>query len=729
MPPRALLRLLPLSVLVAACARDVSSDATSGAPEGLTPEAQALRAEFDAVAEALEVGDNPFLSLGKVARVRASLREADERGRLELRLELIDALLQAGRVQEGIEAAQRGLAWVEESPARAGWLPQYLRKLGLAYLRQAEVENCVRRPHRECCLFPLEGGGLHTERGPARAALQTYRRYLELQPEQRDVLWLLNVAAMALGEYPDGLPEEQRIPVQDAAAGDAVGRFIDRGAELGVDAFSLCGGAAVEDFDGDGHLDVATCGYGPRDRLALFRGGPGLSFTPATREAGLEQQLGGLNLISADYDGDGDVDLFVLRGAWLFDHGQIRNSLLENDGQGRFRDVTRAAGLADPARPTQSACFGDFDGDGHLDLFIGNESRREIGPAPGEFPAQLFMNRGDGSFEDRAAEAGVTNDRYAKGVAAGDYDNDGDLDLYVSNIGANRLYRNDGTGHFVDVAPELGLTEPAGRSFAAWFFDYDEDGWLDLFVGAFQSTLADVAADALGEPHDGVSPRLYHNLGGRFVDVAAEVGLARPFLPMGAGFGDVDNDGWSDLYLATGEPGYEMLVPNALFRNEAGVAFRDVTRAAGLGHLQKGHGVAFADFDDDGDLDLYHQLGGFYPGDGFRNALFENPGHGRHWLRLRLVASRGHPAAIGARVRVDFAVAGETRSVHRAVGSVSSFGGGPLEQHLGLGHAQRILSLHVSWPGGGESEYADVPLDARLRLVEGREAFEIVTHP
>ena len=221
------------------------------------------------------------------------------------------------------------------------------------------------------------------------------------------------------------------------------------------------------------------------------------------------EQLGGLNCIGGDYDNDGDVDLLVLRGAWLFDDGQIRNSLLRNNGDAGargFTDVTREAGLAEPARPTQAAVWGDFDNDGDLDLFVGNESRLETGPPVGNFPSQLFDNNGDGTFTDIAASAGVTNNRYCKGVAGGDFDNDGDLDLYVSNLGVNRLYRNNGNGTFSDVARRAGVMEPDGRSFAPWFFDYDNDGWLDLWVGAYDAKVQDVAADYLGLPGCSASP-------------------------------------------------------------------------------------------------------------------------------------------------------------------------------------------------------------------------------
>ena len=260
-------------------------------------------------------------------------------------------------------------------------------------------------------------------------------------------------------------------------------------------------------------------------------------------------------------------DLDRSRGAWLFDWGRIRKSLLVNDG-GVFTDVTRAAGLAEPASPTQTGVFGDFDGDGWLDLYVGHESRAEFTKAV-QYPSQLYRNRQDGTFTNATAAAGVSNDRYAKAVAAGDMDNDGDLDLFVSNIGLNRLYRNKGDGTFRDVAERAGVTgkmlglDKAERHFASWFFDYDNDGGLDLWNAGYDATLADLASAALGEPETAVRPRLFHNRrDGTFEDRAVALGLDRAFLPMGSNFGDLDNDGWLDLYLGTGEPALQVLMPN-----------------------------------------------------------------------------------------------------------------------------------------------------------------------
>ncbi|MSR62528.1 MAG: CRTAC1 family protein [Planctomycetes bacterium] len=300
-------------------------------------------------------------------------------------------------------------------------------------------------------------------------------------------------------------------------------------------------------------------------------------------------------------------------------------------------------------------------------------------------------------------------------------------DLYVSNIGYNRLYENDGQGGFADVAPRAGVLQPAGRSFACWFFDYDEDGRLDLWVNAYSASIADLAAEALSLAHDGVSSCLYRNKGdGSFEDLAAQTGVNHPWLAMGANFGDMDGDGWLDVYLGTGDPLLESLMPNVLLRNVGGERFVDETAASGLGHLQKGHGVAFADFDQDGDQDMFHHLGGFVPVDAFQNALFEKrtpPGH--RWLVLSLVGTRTNRDAVGARVVLHLETPAGARVLHRAVGSVSSFGGSPHRQEIGLGDATCITRLEIRWPRTAETQvFTDVPLDAWLEIKEGELAFE-----
>ncbi|MCH7814172.1 MAG: VCBS repeat-containing protein, partial [Planctomycetes bacterium] len=310
-------------------------------------------------------------------------------------------------------------------------------------------------------------------------------------------------------------------------------------------------------------------------------------------------------------------------------------------------------------------------------------------------PGSVSAGAAGAQFVDVAAAAGFTHTHHkpildhkldnimawvcsvGAAAAAGDFDRDGWLDLYVTDSRKgtpNYLYRNNGDGTFTDVAPELGVVEPID-SFATWFWDYDNDGWLDLFVAGFGDDIGDVASSYLGIPNDGTTPRLYRNDGrGGFVDVTEEVGLDRVHLTIGANFGDLDGDGFPDLFLGTGFISYDSLAPNVAYRNDAGRSFQDVTFSGGFGHLQKGHAVAFGDLDRDGDEDIFVQMGGFFPGDAFLNALYENPGHGNRWLSIRLVGVRSNRSAIGARIRVTVATDDGERTVHALVTSGGSFG-------------------------------------------------------
>ncbi len=687
--------------------------------------------EFRAIAAGLFASSNPYFGRAQieVLRTRVNTAGIPPLQAVRARAALCVELLRIGEVDDAVEQIETAMKTARRDPRLDGLVTGLLRLRGLAYLRKAEVENCIKRHNADCCLFPLRDGGVHQIISPAMAAADSYAELMLRRPGDLKVRWLLNLAHMAIGDYPEALDPADRIPPDAFDSEYDIGRFVDVAPALGVDTFNLCGGSIVEDFDGDGLLDIATSTWDPDGPFTFYRNTGHGSFADASVSSGLAGQLGGLNCIGGDYDNDGDVDILLLRGAWLYDDGQIRNSLLRNDGNGTFTDVTRQAGLAAPARPTQAAAWGDFDNDGDLDLFIGNESRLDMPDSTGgDYPSQLYRNNADGTFTDIADIAGVRNDRYCKGVAVGDYDNDGDLDIYVSNIGANRLYRNDGDGTFTDVAADAAVLEPQTHSFAAWFFDYDNDGWLDLFVTAYDARVEDVAADALGLPSQATSPCLYRNNGdGTFRNVTTETGLDHPWLPMGANFGDLDNDGFLDIYLATGDPDYQTLMPNAMLRNDAGRRFQNVTTSGGFGHLQKGHGVSFADIDNDGDQDIYHQLGGFYEGDGFRNALFANPGHGNGFLHLRLTATSGTPTAIGARIRVELETPAGVRNVYRAVGSVSSFGGSPLRQEIGLGDATRIRRLDVRWPVSGVLQsFGDVPMNTMIRITEGVERFETV---
>ena len=632
--------------------------------------------------------------------------------------------LRFGEADESIRILTEALEIEEREDPESGDVQRLLEELAVTSLKAGELSNRINPTARLVCTLPLGNQQGYADAQGSTNAIRYFLRLLEMEPGNIKYRWLLNIAHMTLGAYPAGVPEQFLIPRELLATDYDIGRFEEIASQVGLNAANLAGGSIMDDFDNDGLYDIVTSTWDPGGSIIYYHNDGNGKFSDHTARAGLSDQLGGLNIVQTDYNNDGMLDILVMRGGWLHKNGQMRMSLLHNSGDGTFTDVTRKAGLARHSYPSQTAVWADYDNDGDLDLFSCSESERPI-----QFPSQLLRNQGDGTFTDVTFEAGVPNLRYCKGSGWGDYDNDGDPDLYVSNYGQeNRLYRNDGDGSFTDVGPALGVVEPV-RSFATWFWDYNNDGWLDLFVAGYGTEIEDVAADYLGLENDGVRMRLYKNDGkGGFIDVTRETGLYRVHLTMAANFGDMDNDGFPDFYLGTGYPSYDVLGPNIAYRNNEGKSFTDVTFSAGLGHLHKGHGIAFGDLDRDGDQDIFAQMGGFYPGDAFENALYENPGHKNRWLSARLVGVQSNRAGIGARIKLELAmVDGYQRSVYALVSSGGSFGASSLEQEIGLGQADRVLSMEVSWPTSGIRQvFHDVPLDARIEVREGEKQFEVL---
>ena len=674
---------------------------------------------------------NPYQGDGRLRQLERQLQSlpntASIQDQVRLLFDLGIAELFLGRERRAIAhlaAAEEILETQHSVPAEV--VNELRFRLGLAWLRLGETQNCALNPNADHCILPIRPAGFHTLPEGSRRAIPYFQAVLDHTAAQErlhlSARWLLNIAYMTLGEYPEGVPPAHRIPPASFSSQAAFPRWVNVAPALGLDTFSLSGGAVADDFDGDGYLDFFVSTSDLAGQLRLFRNGGDGTFADRTAAANLNGLLGGLNLVQADYDNDGHLDLLVLRGAWFGEHGQHPNSLLRNAGDGSFFDATFAAGLGPDHYPTQTAAWADYDLDGDLDLYIGNETTDTF-VAPG----QLFHNRGDGTFADVAPDAGVNQYAHAKAVVWGDYDGDRWPDLYVSNLGQpNRLYRNRGDGTFVDVAPVLGVAAPRA-SFPAWFWDFDNDGRLDLFVAAYSATIADIAAAHLGHSVAVEKARLYRGDGqGGF----QERHLAQPTKPMGANFGDVDNDGFLDFYLGTGDTDYAELMPNVLYWNRAGQHFADVTFASGLGHLQKGHGVVFADMDHDGDLDLFEQMGGAYRGDGFADVFYENPGFGHGWLAVEVIGVASNRSGIGARLRVDVMDGKQRRSLYRWVGSGGSFGGNPLRQYVGLGLAEQVTRLVVFWPQSGrEQVFADVPINAIVRVTEGRDQLEILPLP
>ena len=640
------------------------------------------------------------------------------------------AELRAGNEEKGIRLLETAYSLLPKVSSRIGveYAAETVFRLGVGHMRRGETLNCCARFTPESCILPIRGGGIHTDQASSRQAIKYFAGAMELLPPGSDIYmasrWLLNIAYMTLDGYPAQVPLPYLIPEAAFHSKTDFPRFENVAPRLGIDRFNCSGGVVIDDFNNDGYLDVLSSTWEPGGQIRLFTSSGSGKFEDRTVGSGLEGIFGGLNLVQGDYDNDGYLDFLVLRGAWLADRGRQPNSLIRNRGGLRFEDVTFDAGLGESHYPTQTAGWADYDNDGDLDLYIGNETTKSLAA-----PCQLFRNEGNGTFRDVASEAGVANSRFTKGITWGDYDNDNDQDLYISNLGEeNRLYRNNADGTFTDIAPEAGLTRPL-KSFPVWTWDYDNDGNLDIFVSSYDGQTQDIARHLLGKPGKYRPAKLYRGDGrGGFTDTAAEAGLDFPMLPMGSNFGDLNGDGYLDFYLGTGDPEYASLMPNLMLLGGEEKRFVDVTMAGGFGHLQKGHAVSFADIDLDGDIDVFEQMGGAYIGDRYRDLLFENPGFGNHWIRVRCRGVTSNRSAIGTRIRVEVETGAARRSIYRSVTSGGSFGANPLSQLIGLGKCERITALEIHWPTSGTVQhFEDVRLDTAFSITEGSD--ELGTAP
>jgi hypothetical protein len=365
---------------------------------------------------------------------------------------------------------------------------------------------------------------------------------------------------------------------------------------------------------------------------------------------------------------------------------------------------------------SNSAIWADYDNDGYLDLFVCCERQ----------PTRLYHNRGNGTFEEVAAQAGVKEEPepWCKGAAWIDFDNDDAPDLFLNHLnGDGRLFRNNRDGTFTDVTEMQHIDGPT-MGFSCWAWDYDNDGWLDLFATSYDHSSGDIVEGLLGQPHGRHPNRLFHNLQGQgFENMTKVAGLDLVFATMGSNYGDYDNDGYLDMYLGTGDPNIATVIPNRMFKNVGGLRFADISASSGTAHLQKGHEVACGDWDRDGDVDIFIEMGGAINGDKYHNILFQNPGQGNHWLTVKLIGKKTNRAAIGARIKV--VTAGPTPlTVYRHVSSGSSFGANPLQQTIGLAKADRVASLEVHWPTSRTTQvFRNIAVNQAIEITEFAESY------
>jgi hypothetical protein len=524
----------------------------------------------------------------------------------------------------------------------------------------------------------------------------------------RNWLWL---SSLKLGGYPADTPEEFRMEAKTGWEKPTV-EFEDIAARIGLDKTSGGRGIAIFDYNNDGLLDVVVAGASAG--CSLYRNNGDGTFTDVSVGCGLDEAINGFGITVGDYNNDGYPDVFVTRLGFYGGEGE----LWRNNGDGTFTNVSREAGV-NCWGPVFSAAWVDYDRDGFLDLFVTSNLG---GLFDRKTDYRLFHNNGDGTFTNVADTAGISSIWPTIGCSWGDYNNDGYPDLFLSNgVGRPQLFRNNGDGTFTDVSTEAGFDQFALASCAFWC-DIDDDGWLDVVQFYWSILHEDVIHTVrFGEaPANGHPTRIFrNNRNGTFTEIGRELGINECWGTMSGNAGDFNNDGQLDLIFGNGGPLMDRLEPLVLFERENG-QFRNVTFAAGLPFIGKGHGANCADLFGDGRLSILIAGGGAYPADMLSTAVFCPKTLPGNYLNVRLIGVRSNRDAIGARLKL---IAGG-RDQHRVINGGSNFGCLPTEQHFGLGKLENIDALEIWWPSGLTQRFERPPVNQTIRITEGQNYWE-----
>ncbi|MEI9912129.1 MAG: VCBS repeat-containing protein [Bacteroidota bacterium] len=459
-------------------------------------------------------------------------------------------LLEMGGEQESVTAFEGLLK--KTNPSDYQRVEMLLKGLAIAYMRLGERTNCLHNHSAQSCLFPIQSSGVHVDKTGSSNAIEIYEMLLQRNPDDLESRWLLNIAYMTIGGYPKDVPSGFLIKGLDEDSSHSVKPFSDAAGNIGLNTNNLAGGSIIDDFNNDNYLDLISSSWSLAEGMHYCRNNSTGTFTDVSDSSGLSDFTGGLNIMQTDYNNDGFKDVFVLRGAWKGPYGKEPNSLLRNNGDGTFTDVTKESGLLS-FHPTQTATWNDFNKDGWLDLFIGNESNSEWDLNI----CELYMNNKDGTFTESALKSNAAINDFVKGVTSGDYDNDGWPDIFISTLSKQKvLLKNEGlksgSVHFKNVTKEAGLDSCTTKTFPTCFFDYDNDGWLDILVCSYEfgGSLAPYPAAEALHFNVGNSGRqfLFRNKhDGTFEDVTDKAGLHKVAFAMGMNFGDIDNDGYPDI--------------------------------------------------------------------------------------------------------------------------------------------------------------------------------------
>ena len=504
-------------------------------------------------------------------------------------------------------------------------------------------------------------------------------------------------------------------------------------------------GAAVaaRDYDRDGFVDLYVTNSKMGQPNFLYRNNGDFTFTEVAEQAGVawvnEEHGASMGAVFGDYDNDGHLDLYVIKWGC--------NRLFHSNGDGTFTDVTESSGTGDCGN-ANGVIFLDYENDGDLDIYIGNyfpyvdlwhlENVRMMHEhyeaAQNGGPNVLYRNNGDGTFTNVAFELNIADSGWTLDVGCGDIDKDGTMEIFSANdFGRDRLYTYKGPEGFEDIS-ELATGIDTRKGMNAEFGDYNNDGYLDIIV-------ANITTDEFLKEGN----VLYENLGdGTFVDVAVETGCWHGGWSWGVKFIDFDNDGDLDIYnvngfVTAGEESWWLDLamfatdiagdpedantwppmgnkscsgnePSRLFRNDGLDGFKEIAAEAGVDDRRDGRGIALADFDNDGDLDM------FVSNQAAKPILYRNDiGNKMNWLQLELTGTKCNRDAIGAWIELT---AGDLLSVRQIVAGNSHNSQSSRRAHFGLGDRDKIDKIEIRWPSGTVQVLDNPKVNQLIRVEE-----------
>ena len=451
--------------------------------------------------------------------------------------------------------------------------------------------------------------------------------------------------------------------------------FADISSKSGINSWGTHSGVAFADYDSDGDQDIYVTTLNEEPNL-LYRNNGNGTFTEVGEACGVRYVGGTLTSVFGDINNDGHPDLYL-------GNSRAANTLYLNNGDGTFTDITATAYVGDQGQ-ARSVNMADVNGDGWLDIYVANLADEN----------NLYLNQGDNTFIDVVFAAGVTDPRVSMGAIFFDYDNDGDQDLYLSHDAnqPNILYQNNGTGSFTDVSEASGANY-AGFGMGVDVADYNNDGWLDIYI-------TNLNENAL----------LKNNGDGTFTERGGEAGVADLGMGWGTAWFDYDNDGFTDLYMVNDSDFSDFA--NILYRNLGDGSFAEVSKDSPLYSHYGAYGTAVADIDNDGRMDV------FVANKSSRhNELFLNEtSPANNWLRLQLQGTSSNADAVGARVRLYSA--GTLLCMDEISAGSGYAGQNEKTLHFGLGSMDQVDSLVICWPAGRVESYTHLEANHLYTAIE-----------